>query len=64
MADNALNQTEGYTNVRDLDLNFRYDLSEKIHAESLLSCIQCGVCSSGCQVSGDILGTLWRNGEA
>ncbi|MFX0103032.1 MAG: 4Fe-4S dicluster domain-containing protein [Candidatus Hodarchaeota archaeon] len=51
MEDNASNQKDEYINAKDLNLNFRYDLSEKLHAESLLNCIQCGVCSSGCQVS-------------
>ena len=35
----------------ELDLNFRYEISEKIGAKSLLKCIQCGVCSSGCTVT-------------
>ncbi len=35
----------------DLDRNFRYEISEKVGAKSLLKCIQCGVCSSGCTVT-------------
>ncbi len=38
-------------NSGELDLNFRYEISEKIGAKSLLKCIQCGVCSSGCTVT-------------
>ena len=38
-------------NANDLDNNFRYEISEKIGAKSLLKCIQCGVCSSGCTVT-------------
>jgi len=41
---------ELYT-LDDLDKNFRRMLSEKVGGKSLLSCIQCGVCSSGCTVS-------------
>ncbi|MHA1291855.1 MAG: 4Fe-4S dicluster domain-containing protein [Promethearchaeota archaeon] len=37
--------------VNELDRNFRYEISEKIGAKSLLKCIQCGVCSSGCTVT-------------
>jgi heterodisulfide reductase subunit C len=37
--------------AKDLDKNFRYEISEKIGAKSLLKCIQCGVCSSGCTVT-------------
>lgn len=37
--------------MEDIDLNFRKELSEKVGAKSLLQCIQCGVCSSGCTVS-------------
>ena len=35
----------------ELDHNFRYEISEKVGAKSLLKCIQCGVCSSGCTVT-------------
>ena len=35
----------------DLDANFRYEITEKVGAKSLLKCIQCGVCSSGCTVT-------------
>jgi heterodisulfide reductase subunit C len=35
----------------DLDNKFRYEISEKVGAKSLLKCIQCGVCSSGCTVT-------------
>ncbi len=35
----------------ELDLKFRYEIAEKIGAKSLLKCIQCGVCSSGCTVT-------------
>ncbi len=41
---------EEYT-LEDIDLNFRKELSDQIGAKSLLQCIQCGVCSSGCTVS-------------
>ncbi|MFX1379457.1 MAG: 4Fe-4S dicluster domain-containing protein [Promethearchaeota archaeon] len=35
----------------ELDHLFRYEISEKVGAKSLLKCIQCGVCSSGCTVT-------------
>ncbi len=38
-------------NAVDLDKNFRYEISGKVGAKSLLKCIQCGVCSSGCTVT-------------
>ncbi len=38
-------------NSSDLDLNFRYEISDQVGAKSLLKCIQCGVCSSGCTVT-------------
>lgn len=38
-------------NASDLDHKFRYEISEKVGAKSLLKCIQCGVCSSGCTVT-------------
>ncbi len=38
-------------NAKDLDNNFRFEISKKIGAKSLLNCIQCGVCSSGCTVT-------------
>jgi len=38
-------------NAADLDKNFRYEISAKVGAKSLLKCIQCGVCSSGCTVT-------------
>ncbi|MFX0028913.1 MAG: 4Fe-4S dicluster domain-containing protein [Candidatus Hermodarchaeota archaeon] len=38
-------------NASDLDKNFRYEISKKVGAKSLLKCIQCGVCSSGCTVT-------------
>jgi heterodisulfide reductase subunit C len=38
-------------NASELDLNFRYEITEKVGAKSLLKCIQCGVCSSGCTVT-------------
>ncbi|MFX1345768.1 MAG: 4Fe-4S dicluster domain-containing protein [Promethearchaeota archaeon] len=38
-------------NANDLDANFRFEISEKVGAKSLLKCIQCGVCSSGCTVT-------------
>ena len=38
-------------NAADLYTNFRYEISEKVGAKSLLKCIQCGVCSSGCTVT-------------
>ncbi len=37
--------------AKDLDNNFRYEIAEKVGAKSLLKCIQCGVCSSGCTVT-------------
>ncbi|TFF90037.1 MAG: hypothetical protein EU548_05045 [Promethearchaeota archaeon] len=38
-------------NDSELDHDFRYEISEKVGAKSLLKCIQCGVCSSGCTVT-------------
>ena len=38
-------------NVNELDSKFRYEISQKVGAKSLLKCIQCGVCSSGCTVT-------------
>lgn len=38
-------------NASDLNTNFRYEISKKVGAKSLLKCIQCGVCSSGCTVT-------------
>lgn len=38
-------------NAAELDTGFRYEISQKIGAKSLLKCIQCGVCSSGCTVT-------------
>ena len=38
-------------NATELDRNFRYEISKKVGAKSLLKCIQCGVCSSGCTVT-------------
>ena len=38
-------------NAKDLNQQFRYEISERIGAKSLLKCIQCGVCSSGCTVT-------------
>lgn len=35
----------------ELNHDLRYEISEKVGAKSLLKCIQCGVCSSGCTVS-------------
>lgn len=37
--------------ANELDHNFRYEISEKVGAKTLLKCIQCGVCSSGCTVT-------------
>ncbi|MBD3255628.1 MAG: hypothetical protein GF383_11085 [Candidatus Lokiarchaeota archaeon] len=37
--------------TNEIDLKFRFEISEKIGAKSLLKCIQCGVCSSGCTVT-------------
>ncbi|MFX1260193.1 MAG: 4Fe-4S dicluster domain-containing protein [Promethearchaeota archaeon] len=42
---------EKVVNSKELDRNLRYEISEKVGAKSLLKCIQCGVCSSGCTVS-------------
>ncbi len=42
---------EEVVNAKDLDKNFRYEISQKVGAKSLLKCIQCGVCSSGCTVT-------------
>lgn len=36
---------------KDLDTNLRYEISEKVGEKTLLKCIQCGVCSSGCTVT-------------
>jgi len=38
-------------NAKELNLEFRYEIAEKVGAKSLLKCIQCGVCSSGCTVT-------------
>ena len=38
-------------NTNQLNKDFRYEISEKVGAKSLLKCIQCGVCSSGCTVT-------------
>ena len=38
-------------NASELDADFRYEISDKVGAKSLLKCIQCGVCSSGCTVT-------------
>jgi heterodisulfide reductase subunit C len=38
-------------NANNLYKDFRYEISEKVGAKSLLKCIQCGVCSSGCTVT-------------
>jgi heterodisulfide reductase subunit C len=38
-------------NSNDLYKDFRYEISDKVGAKSLLKCIQCGVCSSGCTVT-------------
>jgi heterodisulfide reductase subunit C len=38
-------------NANQLNKDFRYEISEKVGAKSLLKCIQCGVCSSGCTVT-------------
>jgi heterodisulfide reductase subunit C len=35
----------------DLEHDLRYQISEQVGAKTLLKCIQCGVCSSGCTVS-------------
>jgi heterodisulfide reductase subunit C len=35
----------------ELVSDLRYQISEAIEGKSLLACIQCGVCSSGCTVS-------------
>ncbi len=35
----------------ELEHDLRYKISEQVGAKSLLKCIQCGVCSSGCTVS-------------
>lgn len=37
--------------AKQLDHSFRYEISKKVGAKSLLKCIQCGVCSSGCTVT-------------
>ena len=37
--------------AKDLYHDFRYEISKKVGAKSLLNCIQCGVCSSGCTVT-------------
>ena len=38
-------------NASDLNTDFRNEVSEKVGAKSLVKCIQCGVCSSGCTVT-------------
>jgi heterodisulfide reductase subunit C len=35
----------------ELEHDLRYKISDQVGAKSLLKCIQCGVCSSGCTVS-------------
>lgn len=42
---------EKVIDAKDLDKDFRYEISNKVGAKSLLKCIQCGVCSSGCTVT-------------
>ncbi len=42
---------ENVISNKDLDTNLRYEISQKVGAKSLLKCIQCGVCSSGCTVT-------------
>ncbi len=42
---------EEIIDAASLDKDFRYEISEKVGAKSLLKCIQCGVCSSGCTVT-------------
>ncbi|MFX0165553.1 MAG: 4Fe-4S dicluster domain-containing protein [Promethearchaeota archaeon] len=37
--------------AKNLDHDFRYEISKRVGAKSLLNCIQCGVCSSGCTVT-------------
>lgn len=44
------NMKDLYTEA-DIDPNFRIQLSEEVGGKSLLQCIQCGICSSGCTVS-------------
>ena len=38
-------------NASDLNTDFRNEITEKVGAKSLVKCIQCGVCSSGCTVT-------------
>lgn len=42
---------EEIIDAESLNKDFRYEISEKVGAKSLLKCIQCGVCSSGCTVT-------------
>ncbi|TFF89759.1 MAG: hypothetical protein EU548_06485 [Promethearchaeota archaeon] len=42
---------ENVVESKELDHSLRYEISEKVGAKTLLKCIQCGVCSSGCTVS-------------
>lgn len=42
---------EEIIDAEDLNKDFRYEISKKVGAKSLLKCIQCGVCSSGCTVT-------------
>jgi heterodisulfide reductase subunit C len=42
---------EKIVNSNELEHNLRYKISEQVGAKTLLKCIQCGVCSSGCTVS-------------
>ena len=43
--------SEDIVNAEDLDKDLRYKIIEKSGGKSLLRCIQCGVCSSGCTIS-------------
>ncbi|MHA1697225.1 MAG: 4Fe-4S dicluster domain-containing protein [Promethearchaeota archaeon] len=45
------NSNDVEINVNSLDRGFRFELAQRIKGDSLLNCIQCGVCSSGCTVS-------------
>ena len=44
--------TEGESvKSEELDHNLRYQITQQVGEKTLLKCIQCGVCSSGCTVS-------------
>lgn len=42
--------SEKIIEIKDLDLNFRYDISGEIGGENIIYCYQCGACSATCPV--------------